>query len=192
MTLNHEKFIFYKPPYLLKKIFKNTTETYILLQKSSRKSYEHIHHNLIFYVSYRLDFWKLCVDSEQSKNHCLWGSVPLEEIFLKNNRNLHFATKILKKIVWTHTPQLDFVRFVQNRFLKIIHWLWKMKNSLLWTCMFLLNKFFKKITETYILLQKSSRKSYEHIHHNLISYVSCKTDFWKLHIDSEKWKFHIL
>ncbi len=124
-----------------------------------------------------VEIWIVEIWIKNSKLCLAWA---LEEKLLTINRNLHFATKILKKIVWTHTPQRDFIRFVQNRFLKIRHWRWIMKNSLLWTCMFLLNKFFKKITETYTLLQKSSRKSYERIHHNAISYVSCKTDFWKL------------
>ena len=73
LTVKIEKFIFCKPPYLLKKNFKKTTKTYTLLQKSSKKSYERIHHSSISYVSCKPDFWKLGIDSEQSTIHCYRG-----------------------------------------------------------------------------------------------------------------------
>ncbi len=63
-----EIWLFCVCPYLFKKIFKITTETCTLLQKSSKKSYERIHQNSIFYVSCR-KFLHLSVACELWKIH---------------------------------------------------------------------------------------------------------------------------
>ena len=121
-------------PYLFKKFFKKSTETCTLLQKSSRKSYERIHHNSIF-IHFVLNVDDEMVNFWKWKIHH-YRPVSFSRVnFLKNQQKPTFCYKNPQENrmnAYTRTWLLyvlcktDFWKL-----LKIRHWLWKMKKSLI-------------------------------------------------------------